>query len=415
MPLTIWVFLFLSLSFCHGKDSTVKVFGQIHCANCIRHEFSSNRASSGLRLFIHCEDSGKTDTSIQGSGPVDEEGKFNITLSAHNTTKDGYSIDNCFTKLEKCLLKTTQTASLEFHTTNHNTAQEAHNTSIILKFCPETCQSAFFTPKPKFIFPNTSQILSLPRQPVSMPHNPLVFQSPKKTPRNSKTESPSPSPIPIYNNPPHFPSPNEPISPPFLKQPPKTPPQNRESTHPPTKAFHQTPYLQNPIPPSYPPTSHKKPHLAAPTPIPVPKHQTTPTPSPSPGPNPSPYHHPPLSGPGSPIPPPPNRKKSYPSPLVAPGPHITPTHSKSPPTPAPAPISKPRKAIAPSPSQNPSPNHNPPPPEPENPTLPPPDRRKPDPIPRPPPVPQLPPIPPVPRKYFNPPNTNPSQPPQSSH
>ncbi|KAL0356647.1 UNVERIFIED_CONTAM: hypothetical protein Scaly_1350400 [Sesamum calycinum] len=450
---SFWVCLLLTLSFCHGKNVTVKVFGLMHCRECIRHDFSSSQESMGINVSISCK-SRNRETKPQGNGAVDSEGKFYVALSAE-ITKHGNPLDGCVAKLQSaaatpCPIQSAQTASVKLLATEENATEAAYNRPTTIQFSPVTCQSAIFWPLPNFtFFPGVSPPTGEPMgfaPPPSEALPPLATSiQPPSPPDGNFLPPPAPASPPSYlppipslpPPPPKFGDPSPPpdvnlgtpppapASPPsYLPPIPSLPPPPSEfgdPSPPPDVNFGTPPPAPAPAPASWSQSPQNKPNPTSKgtsrPPIPVYETPLLPPqvqPSNAPIPSPTPKSRKPIRPPFSehPLQKPPPHSNQLPPPPASPF-YQTPYPSPPPVLPAiPPPHGEPRPKTPNAPPPNPQLGK----PTPTSPagSLNPPDQGNPNPIPRAPPVPQLPPIPTVPRKYFNAPKSK-SQPPRSSY
>ncbi|CAI9765477.1 unnamed protein product [Fraxinus pennsylvanica] len=445
----------LTLTFCNGKNMTVKIVGFIDCTDCIIQEFDSNRASLGLRVAISCK-STNGEMQTMGNGGVDREGNFNITLS-NQISDDETTVQGCLAKLHSasgapCPIQTAQAASMKIIRSEDNGTQAVDVTQK-LKFSPGTCQSAFFWPFIRYKFfgqPNITYVPKLspppgppveyappplqalpppapapvsidpslpptqslpPLPPAQSPTSPIQYSTPPSAPGPIDPSIPptqsAPPPVHQYSVPPPTPVCKDPSSPPIQSLPPTIPPAPVKGSYP-TLAPPPPPTFESPIsppvsaPPLSPPPYAQAPHSAAPTNrnpfaphVPSSKRPNAP---------PSPIIKTPLAPPApklqQPFTPPPVPKFENAPPPSKPTyqpnpPSIAPISPKPPPSPIEKSLPPSKTPLLPVPNSPPSNGHS-------------------ITIPRAPPVPKLPHIPTVPRRFFNPPKSK-YLPPQPSH
>ncbi|KAL6963746.1 hypothetical protein U1Q18_034751 [Sarracenia purpurea var. burkii] len=304
--LGVWVLLFLfASSFCHGEENIVlEVVGNGECADCGETNIKDSQAFSDLRVTIDCKNP-QGEFKTRGAAPLDEGGKFTVSLPEEILEDNEKLKEECFAQLHNasaapCDIQNGADSS-KLILVSKTAGKHTFSTAGKLKFSA-TCVSAFWwkKPFPKFGFP-----FPPPEQPLSPPPAP-VYKKPRPPPvPKYKKPLPPPPPVPVYK---------KPISPP----------------PPPPVPVYKKP-LSPPPPPPVP--VYKKP-LSPPPPPPVPVYKKPPSPPPPP---PVPIYK-------KPVPPPvPIYKKPLPPPVPVykrPVPPPLPIYEK--PLPPPVPIYEPK-------------------------------------------------------------------------
>ena len=235
------------LTLCHAKemfqmsrasDLFMSTFAKFSYSLCLKSSIQIKRqlmtmfklpSLSGLHVTIDCKTS-KGHFKTRGSGELDEEGKFKVSLPKE-ILKEGKLNEECYAQLhsssaEPCPahdgLESSKIVSQTIKTNDKHTLGLAGK----LKFSPVTCASAFFWhhfhKKHPFFSPKTPEP-EVPKKPLPQPapKKELPSPVPKKEPNppNAKApkkelpspvpkkkpcpiEKPHPNPVPVYKAPP---------------------------------------------------------------------------------------------------------------------------------------------------------------------------------------------------------------------
>ncbi|XP_030487478.2 proline-rich protein 4 [Cannabis sativa] len=270
--LCFWVSLALVVSFCYGDDDkTVEVVGIGECADCSQHNFDTKLAFSGLRVTIDCKTPGGH-FKTRGSGELDEEGKFKVSLPKDILDKESKLNEECYAQLHsssygpcpardglessKILSQTIKPPS-----TNDNNDHNKHTFGLAkgkLKFSPITCASAFFWhhfhKKHPLCAPKTPEQAPQKPPPAPAPKKELPTPSPQKKPNPSKEKAPKKEPCPPKaNKPPKKEVPKKkpcPPKPEIKPLPPSVPVYNKPPTpvyYKPKHPFFKHPFYKHPF------------------------------------------------------------------------------------------------------------------------------------------------------------------------
>ncbi|KAG6413457.1 hypothetical protein SASPL_126168 [Salvia splendens] len=304
-------FLFLSLilfgavNLCSADDKTFEVVGTTECADCNQFNFKTSQAFSGLRVTIDCKlENG--DVKRFGSGEVDEQGKFKVSLAQKLN-------DKCYAQLHSaaalpCPAHNDIEASkivLKSKTNGKMTFAPAKT----LQFSATLCSSKTFLPYWKH--PPHPWVKPLPK-PTLPPYTHPWFHKPTPSPVPVYTPTPKPPvveplppPVPVYTptpKPPVYkPKPKPPVytpmpKPPVYKPKPK-PPVYKPKPKPPV----YKPKPEPPVPVYKPPVKKPCPPVVVkplPPPVPITKKPCPPLPKIPPK-----YFHHPKFGHYPPLPP----------------------------------------------------------------------------------------------------------------
>ncbi|XP_042001711.1 proline-rich protein 4-like [Salvia splendens] len=267
--------LFGSVNLCSADDKTFEVVGTTECADCSQNNFKSSQAFSGLRVTIDCKlESG--DVKRFGSGEVDEQGKFKVSLSQKLNNK-------CYAQLHSaaalpCPAHNDIEASkivLKSQTNGKTTFAPAKT----LQFSATLCSSKTFLPYWKH--PPHPWFKPLPK-PTLPPYTHPWFHKP------------TPSPVPVYTPTPKPPV-VEPLPPPApVYTPTPKPPVYKPKPKPPV-------YKPKPKPPVYKPKPKPKPPVYKPKPEPPVVKKPCPPTVVKPLPPPVPVYKPPVKKPCPPV------------------------------------------------------------------------------------------------------------------
>ncbi|XP_062082249.1 proline-rich protein 4-like [Humulus lupulus] len=217
--LCFWLALALVVSFCYGDDDkTVEVVGNGECADCAQHSFDTKLAYSGLRVTIDCKTPGRQ-FKTRGSGELDEEGKFKVSLPNEILNKEGKLNEECYAQLHSSSdgpcpahdgLESSKILSqtIKATTNDNNNDHDKHTFGLAkgkLKFSPITCASAFFWhhfhKKHPLCPPKTSdKPPQKPPLPTPAPKKELPSPVPKKKPDPPKEKGPKKEPCPPKAN-----------------------------------------------------------------------------------------------------------------------------------------------------------------------------------------------------------------------
>ncbi|KAE8687039.1 Proline-rich protein 4 [Hibiscus syriacus] len=239
--------LLFVMSFCDAV--AVEVIGNGECADCAENNFEVGRAFSGLRVTIDCKPENGKDFETRGSGELDDEGKFKVSL-AGDMVQDGKLKEQCYAQLQSASaqpcpsLDGLESSKIIFKPTGDD-GKSQFGLKGKLKFSPITCASASFWSH------HHHKIPPLPKLPLLSPlksffhhhyPHPPIYKKPLPPPfpvykppvyKPHPVPKPLPPPIPIYKPKPHPTIPYKPLPPipkihPFPKKPcppiPKLPP-----------------------------------------------------------------------------------------------------------------------------------------------------------------------------------------------
>ncbi|KAK8613718.1 hypothetical protein V6N13_101475 [Hibiscus sabdariffa] len=227
-------------SFCSAK--TVEVIGVGECADCAENNLETGQAFSGLRVTIDCKPENGKFFKTRGSGELDNEGKFKVSL-ADDLVGDGKLKELCYAQLHSASAQPCpshdglESSKIVFKSTGDD--KHRFGPQGKLKFSPITCASASFWPHhhkfpplPKKKLPPLKSfhhhypyppVYKKPLPPPLPIYKPPVYK-PHPVPVYTK---PLPPPVPIYKPKPYPPIPHKPL-PPIPKKPcppiPKLPP-----------------------------------------------------------------------------------------------------------------------------------------------------------------------------------------------
>ena len=131
----------------------------------------------------------------EGSGNIDEEGKFGLKISPHHdiVSDDGALKEECYAQLHSAAgtlcpahngLESTKSVFLYKSGDKHVLGLKQN-----MKFSPELCVSKFFWPMPKF-------------PPFKGSEHPFPLPPPFELPPFPKFKKPCPPPVPVHEPPP---------------------------------------------------------------------------------------------------------------------------------------------------------------------------------------------------------------------
>ncbi|KAE8719117.1 hypothetical protein F3Y22_tig00109972pilonHSYRG00041 [Hibiscus syriacus] len=274
-----FLYLFI-VGFSNVGGKTVEVVGVGDCADCAENNLETSQAFSGLRVNIDCKPENGKYFKTRGSGELDKEGNFKVTLP-EEMVKDGELREECYAQLHSVSIEPcpTHDGMESVKIVLKSSSDEKHNFGLKgkLRFSPN------HPPLPTFPF--------LPLKGFLHHHSifPPIYKKPlplsvpvSKPPPVPGYEKPLPPAVPIYKPPPV----------PVYKKPHPPPVPIYKKPHQPPVPVYKSPVYKSP-----PAPIHKKP---LPPPIPLYKKPLPPPvrvykkPLPPPIPAYKPKPHPPL-------------------------------------------------------------------------------------------------------------------------
>ncbi|GMJ06920.1 proline-rich protein 2 [Hibiscus trionum] len=223
--------LLLSVSsFCSAKG--VEVVGVGECADCAENNLETTQAFSGLRVTIDCKPENGKFFKTRGSGELDGEGKFKVSL-ADDLVEDGKLKEQCYAQLHSASAQPCpshdylESSKIVFK----STGDDKHRLGLKgkLKFSPVTCVSASF-------WPHHHKFSPLPKL------SPLKSFFHHHYPYPPIYKKPLPPPIPVYKPPVYKPHPVPVYKPPVYK------PHPVPVYKPPVYKPHPVPVYKPPVP-----------------------------------------------------------------------------------------------------------------------------------------------------------------------
>ncbi|KAE8720940.1 Proline-rich protein 4 [Hibiscus syriacus] len=195
-----------------GSGSAFEVIGDGECADCAENSFETRQAFSGLRVTIDCKPEKGENFETRGSGELDDEGKFKVSL-AGDMVKDGKLKEQCYAQLHSASaqpcpsLDGLESSKIIFKSAGDD-GEHRFGLKGKLKFSPITCASASFWPH------HHHKFSPLPKLP---PLSPLKSFFHHHYPHPPIYKKPLPPPVPVYKPPVYKPHPVPVYKPPVYK------------------------------------------------------------------------------------------------------------------------------------------------------------------------------------------------------